>query len=80
MARNATQAVILPSTDLPTLQLHALFKLDSSLAGDRALFNLQLAATHISFMLLHSSEDPVCGFTSFVHHGFNFSLGGSEYT
>jgi len=70
LARNAAPAVILPSTDLPTLQLHALFKLDSGLAADRALFNLQLAATHISFMLSHSSEKPVCVFISFVHHSF----------
>ena len=80
MTWNVTLAVILLSTDLPTLQLHALFKLNSALAVDKALFNLQLAATHISFMLSHNSEEPVCDFTPFVHHAFNFYFGGSGYT
>ena len=70
MTWNATPDVIFPSKDLPTLQLHALFKLNSGLAADKALFNLQLAATYISFMLSHSSEEPVCDFTPFVHHAF----------
>ena len=46
------------------------------LPADKALFNLQLAATYISFMLSHSSEEPVCDFTPFVHHAFDFYLGG----
>ena len=75
---NATLAVILPSTDLPTLQLHVLFKLNSGLAADKALFNLQLAATHISFMLSHNSEEPVHGFTPFVYYAFNFYFWGER--
>ena len=73
---NVTLAV--PSTDLLTLQLHALFKLNSGLAADKALFNLQLVATHISFMLSHNSEEPVCGFTPFVYYAFNFYFGGER--
>lgn len=65
-ARNDSQAVIVASPDLPTRQLHALFKLNSGLAADKALFNLQLAATHISFMLSHSSEEPVSNLAAFV--------------
>ncbi|KAF8813075.1 hypothetical protein BYT27DRAFT_7207231 [Phlegmacium glaucopus] len=44
-------------TDLPTKHLHALFRLHSNMAADKSLFNMQLAVTHISFMLQYKSED-----------------------
>jgi hypothetical protein len=52
--------------DLPTTQLHALFKLHSSIASDKCLFNMQLAAMHMSLMLQHKSDDIVGD-----HLGFN---------
>ena len=43
--------VDVPMTDLPTQQLHALFQLHSNINDEKSLVNLQLAATHIAFML-----------------------------
>jgi hypothetical protein len=41
----------------PTQQLRALFRLHSNMNVDKSLINLQLAATHISFMLqLHTNR------------------------
>jgi hypothetical protein len=39
------------SSDLPTRQLHALFQLHSDITVSKTLVNMQLAATHIAFML-----------------------------
>jgi hypothetical protein len=45
------------SSNLPTQQLRALFRLHSNMNVDKSLINLQLAATHISFMLqLHTNQ------------------------
>lgn len=39
--------------------LQALFNLQSGLAGTKSLYNLQLAATHLCFMLNHESTEMV---------------------
>jgi hypothetical protein len=46
------------ASNLPTQQLQALFRLHSNMNVDKSLINLQLAATHISFMLqLHTAAN-----------------------
>jgi hypothetical protein len=40
-------------------QLHVLFQLHTSMAADKELFNMQLAAAQILFMLQHTSEDNI---------------------
>ncbi|KAF8814522.1 hypothetical protein BYT27DRAFT_7250018 [Phlegmacium glaucopus] len=42
--------------DLPIKQLHALFQLHSNIAADKSLFNMQLPAMHIVFMLDHNPD------------------------
>jgi hypothetical protein len=45
--------------NLPGRHLQVLFDIHCGIAGDKSLFNLQLAATHISFMLNHESNEMV---------------------
>jgi hypothetical protein len=56
------QKQILPidsASDLQMKQLHVLFQLHTGMAADKGLFNMQLAAVQILFMLQHTSEDNV---------------------
>lgn len=48
------------SLDVPAQQLHALFMLHSNLNVNKTLVNMQLAATHISFMMQERTEEGVC--------------------
>ena len=43
--------------DLPAHQLQELFKLQSGMNTNKILVNLQLAATHIAFMIQKQTED-----------------------
>ena len=47
------------ASNLPTQQLQALFRLHSNMNVDKSLINLQLAATHISFMMQLNSKENV---------------------
>lgn len=47
------------TSDIRKKQLQALFQLHANMGADKGLFNLQLAAAHISFMLQYSSETIV---------------------
>jgi hypothetical protein len=47
------------ASNLPTQQLQALYRLHSNMNVDKSLINLQLAATHISFMLQQHAEKNV---------------------
>jgi hypothetical protein len=47
------------ASNLPTKQLLALFQLHSNMNVDKSLINLQLAATHISFMLEFQASENV---------------------
>jgi len=58
-APTANENLAISSLDFPTQQLHALYDLHRNMGADKALFNMQLAATHISFMLHHNSEEIV---------------------
>lgn len=44
---------------LASRQVSALYQLHTSMNSNKALFNLQLAATHIAFMLDHDSDGQV---------------------
>ena len=46
-------------SNLPGQQLNALFHLHTSMDVNKSLINIQLAATHISFMLESQSEENV---------------------
>ncbi|KIM35727.1 hypothetical protein M413DRAFT_32284 [Hebeloma cylindrosporum] len=43
-------------TTFASRQVHALFHLDSTIKNNKQLFNLQLAATHLAFILDHDSD------------------------
>lgn len=47
------------TSDLRKKQLHALFHLHANIGADKGLFNMQLAAAQMSFMLQYSSETIV---------------------
>ena len=47
------------TSDIPAEQLHALYRLHSGMNVNKGLIDLQLAATHISFMLQQQSEENV---------------------
>ena len=49
--------------DLPARQLHALFNLHSNLNVNKTLINMQLAATHIAYMVQKQTEAHVCRFS-----------------
>lgn len=44
---------------LASRQVSALYQLHTSMNNSKALFNLQLAATHLAFMLDHDSNEQV---------------------
>ena len=50
------------TSDLRVKHLHALFHLHTDMSADKSLFNMQLAAAQISFMLQYTSEDIVRSF------------------
>ena len=55
----ANLAMNITTSDLPTHQLHALFQLHSNMNVNKTLINLQLAATHISFMMQRQIKEDV---------------------
>lgn len=55
----ANTSINVTASDLTTRQLHALFQLHSNLNVNKSLVNIQLAATHISFMLQEQCEPHV---------------------
>ena len=48
------------SSDLPAHQLHALYQLHSDMTVNKMLVNMQLAATHIAFMVQQQTKEHVC--------------------
>ena len=56
--------VDLSDSNLPTHQLHALFTLHSDLNVNKTLINMQLAATHIAFVVQELTKEPVCHFNA----------------
>jgi hypothetical protein len=48
-----------PTSDLPAHQLQELFKLQSGANTNKTLVNLQLAATHIAYMIQRQPDDHV---------------------
>jgi hypothetical protein len=48
------------SSDLPAHQLQKLFELHSDLNVNKTLINMQLAATHIAFMVQAQIKENVC--------------------
>ena len=48
------------SSDLPAHQLHALYQLHSDMTVNKTLVNMQLAATHIAFMVQQQTKEHVC--------------------
>jgi hypothetical protein len=51
--------------DLPAHQLHELFQLHSDMTVNKTLINMQLAATHIAFMLQQQTKAHVCHYNAF---------------
>jgi len=58
----AESTLELSTSHILTKQLHALFQLHSNINVNRGLVNMQLAATHMSFMLDKNSEEIVSCF------------------
>jgi len=49
-------------------QLHELFQLHSDMTVNKTLINMQLAATHIAFMLQQQTKAHVCHYNAFLRY------------
>ena len=59
MNSKAKSIMNVDSSDLPTHQLHALYRLHSDITVNKTLVNMQLAATHIAFMVQPQTNTSV---------------------